>query len=332
MIRRLLVPLDGSPLAEIALDAVALLAKRFAADVILVRMIPEASSAAHTQQDPSAAEAAAHAYLEQVAHWLREEGGVAHTAVQTVSPAQGIANLAKLEQVDLIVMTTHGRTGLDSFLHPSVTWQVLTHTTAPILACKCAEGAAPCQIQVPRCMRDSAVPILVALDGSLQAEQALPLAQEFARTFGNPLLLARAAEPAYYLGMEAHPQVVDDAIQWSLKEAHSYLQAKRLQLMSAGFQVETISGYGLAASLIMTWVQQYQAGLVVLASHGRGWLGRVVLGSVARSVLRQVQEPVLLLRQTPVSETMSSGERTIASPQEEEPRQEQADKTRLAGG
>lgn len=306
MITRLLVPLDGSPLAEIALDAVALLAKRFDAEVILVRMTPEPSSAVPAQPHPSPSAAEAHAYLEQVAHWLRGEGGVTRTAVRTLPPAQGIVSLAQLEQVDLIVMTTHGRKGLDAFLHPSITWQVLAHTQAPVLACKCMEGAEPCQIQVPRFMRDRAVPLLVTLDGSLQAEQALPLAQEFAHTFGNPLLLARAAEPLTYLGMETHPHLVDDVIQWNLKEAHSYLQGKRLELMAAGFRVETVSDYGPAATLITTWVQQYHAGLVVLASHGRGWLGRVMLGSVARSVLAQVQEPVLLIRQTPVHEDTSS--------------------------
>lgn len=318
MIKRLLVPLDGSPLAEIALDAVALLAKRFEAEIILVRMTPEATFAAFTQPHPPPSTAEAYAYLEQVAHWLRGEGRVTRTAVRVLSPAQGIVSLATLEQVDLIVMTTHGRKGLDAFLHPSITWQVLTQTQAPILACKCMEGAEPCQIQVPRFMRDPTVPILVALDGSLQAEQALPLAQEFAHTFGNPLLLVRAAEPYYSLGMEAHPQTVDEVIQWNLKETHSYLQGKRLELMGSGFRVETVSEYGLAAPLIMTWVPQYQAGLVVLASHGRGWVGRVMLGSVARSVLAQVQEPVLLIRQTPVHEDTPSESSTTARLQEGE--------------
>jgi nucleotide-binding universal stress UspA family protein len=320
MIKRMLVPLDGSPLAEIALDAVALLAKRFEVEIILVRMTPEPSSAAFTHPQPPQSEASAQAYLEQVAHWLRSEGRVTRTAVRVLPPAQGIASLATQEQVDLIVMTTHGRKGLDAILHPSVTWQVLAHTHAPIFACKCVEGAEPCQLQIPRFMHDPSVPILVALDGSLQAEQALPLAQEFAHAFGNPLLLARAAEPLYYLGMETHPHMVDDVIQQALTEAHSYLQGKRLELMSAGATVETISGYGLAAPLIMTWVQQYHAGLVVLASHGRGWLGRVTLGSVARSVLAQVQEPVLLLRQTPVHQETSAGEGETTNPQEGEPR------------
>jgi nucleotide-binding universal stress UspA family protein len=299
MVKRILVPLDGSPLAEIALDAVALLAKRFEAEVILVRITPEPSFAALAQPHPPLSEAPAQAYLEQVAHWLCGEGGITRTAVRTLPPAQGIVSLATLEQVDLIVMTTHGRKGLDAFLHPSITWQVLAHTQAPILACTCMEGAEPCQLQVPRFMRDRAAPVLVALDGSLQAEQALPLAQEFAHTFGNPLLLARAVEPLYDVGMSFHPHLVDDVVQQALMDAHSYLQGKRQELMRAGFEGETVSGYGLAASLIMTWVQQYQAGLVALASHGRGWLGRVAVGSVARSILGQVQVPVLLLRRAP---------------------------------
>jgi hypothetical protein len=83
-----------------------------------------------------------------------------------------------------MVIATHGRKGIDALVHPSVTWQVLRQTDAPILTCPCAsdEDHAALSLHLLRFMTDPTTPILVALDGSLQAEEALPVAEELART------------------------------------------------------------------------------------------------------------------------------------------------------
>lgn len=295
MIERLLVPLDGSPQAEDALAGAAHLAKRCDADIVLVRVTPPGASEFFAGPEHHTSTLEEHTYLDQMASKLSQDGVRVHAKLSLASPAEGIARQAELEHVDLILMTTHERTGLEVLLHSSVTWQVLTQTPAPILAWKRDEAAAD-QSPLPRFMRDAAAPLLVPLDGSLPAERALPFAEELAHLFGNPLVLVRAAELVYYPGMEGNPQMVDEVSTWRLAEAHSYLQHKRLELVHAGFQVEIDSAQGSVAPLIEAWVQQYQVGLVVMASHGRGWLGRLVLGSVAKQVLSHVNVPMLLVR------------------------------------
>jgi nucleotide-binding universal stress UspA family protein len=99
-------------------------------------------------------------------------------------------------------MATHGRQGLDALFHPSVTWGVLRHSQAPILTWKDpqTEGQSPDGSWMPRFVQDASAPLLVPLDGSLLAEQALPVAAEFAQCLGNPLLLVRAAEQPFIAG------------------------------------------------------------------------------------------------------------------------------------
>lgn len=300
MLNTILVPLDGSALAETALEPALLLARRFEAEVLLVRTLaPEEPPAKETRAPRLVATHDAQRYLASIADYLRSEGVVAQTEVLPLEPAEGIAEEAALSHVDLIVMTTHGRKGIDALLHPSVTWQVLRQTRAPILACKCANGDDPAtpSLHLPRFMTDPHAPILVPLDGSVQAETALPLAQELARVFGNRLLLIRAGEQPYLAGgVIGYDLMMDQAVKWSLDEAGSYLKRKALELTSAGLEVETETAVGGAASFIRQVAEERQVGLIVMASHGRGWLGRLVLGSVAESMLRDGDMPVLLIR------------------------------------
>ncbi len=301
MLNTILVPLDGSPLAEIALEPAIRLARRCEAELLLVRtLFPEALpkgsprfAAAHDAQR----------YLKAIVDYLRAEGIVAHTVILPLEAAEGIVDEAAFRQVDLIVMTTHGRKGIDALLHPSVTWQVLRQTNAPILTCKCASDDDPAAlaIHLPRFMTAPEAPILVPLDGSLQAEAALPIAQELARIFGNPLLLVRAGERPYIAGgIMGYEAMMGQAEQWSLEEAKSYLQRKAAELASTGLKVETEAAVGGAVPFIQQVAEEHQAGLIVIASHGRGWLGRLVLGSVALHILQEVDRPILLVRRQPV--------------------------------
>lgn len=307
MLNTILVPLDGSPLAETALEPAMLLAKRFNAELLLVHSISSEKPSDETEPDPQT-------YLEYVAGHVRSEDLVARTSRLTMEPAEGIADEAGLSNADLIVMTTHARKGLDALLHPSVTWEVLRQSDAPILACKSASADDPAALLrgLPRFMTDSKSPILVPLDGSPQAEGALPLAEELARAFGNPLLLVSAFEqpsPLYPVGgawggagMGQDVWLMDQAIRLAEEESRRYLNGKQTELASAGLQVQIEVESGPAAFFIQDAARQHQAGLIVMASHGRGWLGRFVLGSVAQSVLREVDTPVLLVRRQPPAE------------------------------
>lgn len=305
MFTRLLVPLDGSPLAETALPAAKELARRFGAELDLMRAEhPLAAAEEAPSESRSISLSVAQAYLDRLATQLTEEGIKTHTMLPPADPAEGILVEAELDQVDLIVMATHGRTGFDALLHPSITWQVFSRTTAPVLVCKQAQvedhirSAAP----LPQFMTDTAAPILVPLDGSLQAEAALPLAEQLAQTFGNPVRLVRVvAYPIVLDGGMGPVPFTDEIVQWLLAEAANYLKVQQAVLASHGLKVEIESTLGFPVACLEASVQEHHAGLVVMTSHGRGWLGRLVLGSVAKHLLGHLNLPILLGRPVPAA-------------------------------
>lgn len=297
MFNRILVPLDGAPLAEVALDASTLLARRFEAEVVVLRVVSSlpAEKDVFEHGPPSDVET----YLRQIAHWLKEEGDIAYSVMRFDTPAQGIANQVALDNVDLIVMATHGRKGLDALLHPSVTWEVFQRTSAPILACKCEAGDDPehPSVQLPAFMTDPSAPIMVPLDGSIEAESALPLAQQLASTFGNPLVLIRVVDqqPFAPVGLTPAPIPVG-VLERTNQEAQAYLERKRLELVQAGLRVETVHPLGPTPHILERYAREGNVGLVVIASHGRGLMGQLALGSVARHLLVHLSGPVLLVR------------------------------------
>lgn len=134
--------------------------------------------------------------------------------------------------------------------------------------------------------------ILVPLDGSALAESAIPRAVEMARMGLSSLLLMRAAEAHTLPGAdptEAQVEVV--------REAEEYLKGVAAGLARDGVRnVETSVWYGSAASAIVDAARLRKADLIVMSTHGRSGLGRLILGSVAESVLRGTSTPIPLLR------------------------------------
>jgi nucleotide-binding universal stress UspA family protein len=298
MCKRVLIPLDGSQLSESALASAALLARQCAADLLLV-----GATRGHAFPGllPSMADRQARDmehYLTMVATPLRAEGIAIETVVLSERPARAIAAQSGDCKVDLIVMATHGRTGLEALLHPSVTWGVLGQSPVPVLALKrpIDEEGHPPGPRVPRFLTDPAAPIIVPLDGSQRAERALPLAEKFVWLAAHPLVLVRAAGLPYLAGgVIDYPMTLADLQEWSLEEARVYLERKQGELARTGLEVTTAAMLGEAVACIKACVRDYQAGLVVMASHGRSGLSHLFLGSVARRLLIRVAVPLLLV-------------------------------------
>lgn len=134
--------------------------------------------------------------------------------------------------------------------------------------------------------------ILVPLDGSPLAETALPEAIELARQRGARLLLLRAAEA--HVPLAADPTEAQVRV---VQEAEAYLAELKAELAATGTtDVETSVWYGPPAHAIVEAARLRHADLIVMTTHGRSGLGRLILGSVAESVLRGTTTPILLLR------------------------------------
>ena len=136
--------------------------------------------------------------------------------------------------------------------------------------------------------------IIVPLDGSALAETAIPTAVELARDQGATLVLLRATEVPWL-----HSDDIVDAQIHVVQEAEQYMDVLADRLSTEGVEhVETSVWYGAPAASIVDAVQAQGADLIVMSSHGRTGIGRLILGSVAESVLRGTTTPILLLRAT----------------------------------
>ena len=154
--------------------------------------------------------------------------------------------------------------------------------------------------------------LLVPLDGSLLAEGALPRAAELAIASGARMLLLRAAFAHIYRGGD--PIAAEVAV---IQEAELYLKGVAARMKALGVKdVKTSVWYGTAATAIIDSAEFNHVDLIVMMSHGRSGLGRLVMGSVAESVLRGTTTPILLLRETgaPVEAPAGTAAATTACP------------------
>jgi nucleotide-binding universal stress UspA family protein len=134
--------------------------------------------------------------------------------------------------------------------------------------------------------------VLVPLDGSALAEIALARAVDLARETGATVDLVRAAEAHTLPGLD--PIEAQIAV---VKEAEAYLQQVKARLAKEGVQkVEASVWYGSPTFAIVEAARRRRADLIVMTTHGRSGLGRLIMGSVAESVLRATETPILLLR------------------------------------
>jgi nucleotide-binding universal stress UspA family protein len=153
--------------------------------------------------------------------------------------------------------------------------------------------------------------ILVPLDGSMLAEAALWAAVDLGGKNGATLSLVRAAQAYTLPGADA----VEAEVR-AVREAEEYLAAVRRRLEDKGVnRVETHVWYGPAAAAIVEAASFQKADMIVMCTHGRSGLGRLVLGSVAESVLRGTTIPILIVRAdtAPVSAPAGAGTTKAAS-------------------
>ncbi len=145
--------------------------------------------------------------------------------------------------------------------------------------------------------------ILVPLDGSAMGEAALPHAEGLALKLGSSVLLLRVANvPATLIGEVAPmggpmpPELIEEAIQSETDEARDYLTRVAQRFKDAGLQAEWEVVEGDPGRAIIDTAHERNADLIVMATHGRSGLSRLVLGSVADRVLRDSHLPVLMVR------------------------------------
>ncbi len=287
---RILVPLDGSQLAERALEpAVHLL--RHAPEthnLILVRTITGSLSdnyLYYTYPDPHAALLLGEAveatfdYLRQVAQRPLLRGIHVTPIVRQGEPAQVISELAQEKHTDLIVMTSHGRTGIVRLALGSVAADVARLSQIPTLMVR-PEGQT-----FPDSGRKVPLTLLVPLDGSELAESAIAPAARIAKELHGAIRLVRVVPTS---GENPNEQRERN------REAYAYLTVFHDQLEAQGIMTHRSIAWGEPAEQIAAEAQRHQVDLVVIATHGRTGVERVLKGSVTEAILHSMRLPVVV--------------------------------------
>jgi nucleotide-binding universal stress UspA family protein len=141
--------------------------------------------------------------------------------------------------------------------------------------------------------------ILVPLDGSLRAEQALPVAARLARASGGTVLLAQVVGPPldYGGGLAQAPLMTEQVIETEFAQANSYLKTVAQSPLLAGVETRAEVMFGFPVQHILDVRESRAADLIVMCSHGRTGFTRWVLGSVAHQLIHQNPVPVLILHE-----------------------------------
>lgn len=144
--------------------------------------------------------------------------------------------------------------------------------------------------------------ILVPLDGSPLAEEALPVAARIARQGGGTLRLALVHEPTIVPVDSPDPTVVTAAEAVTSQAEHGYLRRTETGLRESGTKVASaVTLEGATGPALAAYATEAGVDLVVMATHGRGGVKRLWLGSVADHLIRHLDVPVLLVRQGQVA-------------------------------
>jgi len=300
MYKKMLVPLDGSDLAEVALVYAREVASRLRLAVVLLHVY----SSAETELVP-----ARQAYINSKVDTIRRELEVETEAgIEPVSedvtvrgelaegyPAEEILRYAEENSIDFILMSTHGRTGIKLWTMGSVADKILRASKVPIWLIR---AGVPPEIISDKLQTRR---MLVLLDGSELAESVLPHVETLAKQRGTDLIdivLLQVCEPTplavYYYSTV--PIDWQDYIARCKREDEQYLAKIEKRLKDAGLKVRYDLLMGKPADAIIDYVSENPVNLIVMSTHGRSGLSRWVYGSVAEKVLHGTSTPIFLVR------------------------------------
>lgn len=300
MFKQIVVPLDGSSLAQSALPYALAFADAGGGRLTLFQAVPPASrmldyNLRYEASDEAAALAKARDALDTIATDLQKSGRSVGTAVAVGDADAEILRYTERTGGDLIAMATHGRGGVLRWAFGSVARKVLPQATVPVLIVRPAgEPERPAQ---PAAIRT----ILVPLDGSERAEAVVPLACDIARAHGARVTLARAVPFVTMLIGSAYepmvaPEYYDEIMEEMRAGAQKYLTAVSHTVSASGVPVETVVKEGDAPLSLLEMLDTNAYDLVIMSTHGRTGVKRWVLGSVAERLVEAAHTPVLLIR------------------------------------
>lgn len=299
MMAHLLVPLDGCPLAECVLPHVVAIGRALDARVTLLRAVRSSSAEMESRTpDPlmwHMRKTEAAAYLNGVARRLQGVGLAAEPVVVEGRPARQILDFARAEDVGLIVLSSHGRSGLSGWNINSVAAKVALRTYTDLMIVR-AYGSNAADVENLRYRR-----LLVPLDGSARAEGILPLATKLAQSHSSRLLAAhvvRQPEMPHRFPLTEE----ESALGERMLEAKRQRGTEYLRLVTSTLSMPVTTRLLLSrqpAEALHELVNAEEVDLVLMMAHGYSGNARRPYGSTALNFIAHGTAPLLIVQDLP---------------------------------
>ena len=302
MFDHILVPMDGSPLAECVLPHTMAVARASEAQVTLLRVLERTQATDPARSiDPldwHIRKAEARAYLDGVSARLQEAGLRTENTLLEGQAAERIIEFVRGHDVRLIILSSHGRSGLSDWNVSSIVQKIILRAYVPVMIVRAYQPVA----SDPTGLRYRHM--LIPLDGSQRAECALPPAITLARSHESELLLVHVV-PRPEMVRRAPPtqedvELANRLTERNLLEATRYLEQLQSRL-SLDVQTRVFVSDNAAATL-HELVEQEETDLVVLSAHGYSGGTRWPYGSMVVNFIAYGTTPLLIVQDLPADE------------------------------
>jgi nucleotide-binding universal stress UspA family protein len=308
---KILVPLDGSVVAECVLPHVnALAAVNKAVDITFLHVVQPLDTLLADQiykaqadqiykaQIESDAVTGAKNYIRGIISGLLNKGKT-HTEVITGNAAESILDYAEHNNVELIVLSSHGQSGIGRWNHGTVAEKVLQESKIPVLMIRADSPRTPFYIAGQK------MKVVVPLDGSELAEKVLNNVKGLVDYFGTDaidIVLLRVCE------LFIHPNTYAPSMSLSWEEyvkfetqvckgiCMSYLNEVKKRFKEELIHIRLAVPVGNPADEIVKYVNKEKADLIVMSTYGRSGIRRWAFGSVSNKILQGISTPVIILR------------------------------------
>jgi Universal stress protein UspA and related nucleotide-binding proteins len=275
MFNKILVPLDGSEAAESILPYVNKLSLLFNSQVDLIGVFTEMESRLSRMFG---------IYMEKVAGDLQGKGIKTKVALASGTPVEQILDYAEENNVNLIAITTYGRSGAKRWLVGSAATQIMRAANVPILVV--LPGKLTEELTIKK--------VLAPLDGPETREFILPYVEEMAqKTVALCILLHVLAPPP---PMVTSFMDIKPAEEQSRNLVKNQLDSVAAELAGKGIKVESEVIPGDPAAIILDYAETENVDLIIMPTHSRGGISRWLLGNIAEKVLTNSSKPVLAIR------------------------------------
>lgn len=280
-IKRVVVLLDGSHYAEQALDVAALVCKRLNARLLLL------SGARESAQEEDDGYHEQESYLIAVQERFKQVGFEVDHFIFPGSTVEAAERLMDENGADLVVTSLQGKSGVSHWLTGGVSRKLVRRTSVPVLLIQPPDQDGHLFPEFRR--------ILVALDGSIYSERALPYARALANAFGSELVLVSVPQVPEVTNYRSAADLVESLRSKADRNMRKFLEAVARSLRDEGLRVRTIVTGSIPARTIVAVGEEEEADLIIITTQGRGGMDLLFIGSVAQRVVHKTHTPVMMV-------------------------------------